>query len=71
MHKRGVRALSRSPRYHLLSVLLPGEERSGHEQAVQAPEVQPPKGGQAGQEVEQGGLGDAAARQGQALHLRT
>lgn len=48
-------------------MFLPGEEGSRHEEAVQTPEVQPPEGGEAREEGQQRGLGDAAAGQGQAL----
>lgn len=54
---------------YLLPVLLPGEERPRHEEAVQAAEVQPSQGGEAGQQGQQRGLGDAAPRQRQALQL--
>lgn len=47
----------------------PGEESSRHEEAVQAAEVQPTEGGEAREEGQQRGLGDAAAGQGQALQL--
>lgn len=52
---------------YLLPVFLPGEESSGHEEAVQTPEVQPSEGGEAREEAQQRGLCDAAPRQGQAL----
>lgn len=55
---------------YLPSVLLPGEERSRHEEAVQTPEVQPAEGGEVGEEGQQRRLCDAAPRQGQALQLR-
>lgn len=54
---------------HLPPVFLPGEESSRHEEAVQAPEVQPPEGGEAREEGQQRGLGNATAGQGQALQL--
>lgn len=54
---------------HLPPVFLPGEESSRHEEAVQPPEVQPPEGGEAREEGQQRGLGNAAAGQGQALQL--
>lgn len=52
---------------YLLPVFLPGEESSRHEEAVQTPEVQPAEGGEAGEEGQQRGFGNAAARQGQAF----
>lgn len=51
-------------------MLLPGEEGPRHEEAVQAPEIQPAEGGEARQEGQQRGLRYTAARQGQALQLR-
>lgn len=50
-------------------MLLPREESAGHEEAVQAPEVQPAEGGETGEECKQRGFGDTAARKGQALQL--
>lgn len=50
-------------------MLLPGEESPRHEEAVEALEVQPSQGSEAGQEGQQRGLGDAAPRQSQALQL--
>lgn len=50
-------------------MLLPGEKSPRHEEAVEAAEVQPPQGREAGQEGQQRGLGDAATRQRQALQL--
>lgn len=51
-------------------MLLPGEERPRHEEAVQTPEVQPAEGGEVREEGQQRRLRDAAPRQGQALQLR-
>lgn len=51
-------------------MVLPGEESPGHEEAVQASEVQPAEGGEARKEGQQRGLCYAATRQGQALQLR-
>lgn len=56
--------------YYLPSVLLPGEESSGHEEAVQTSEVQPAEGGEAREEGQQRGFCYTATRQGQALQLR-
>lgn len=55
---------------HLLSVLLPGEECSRHEEAVQTSEVQPAEGGKPREQGQQGSLCYAASRQGQALQFR-
>ena len=51
-------------------MLLPGEESPGHEEAVQAPEVQPAEGGEAREQGQQRGLGHTATRQRQALQVR-
>ena len=51
-------------------MLLPGEESSRHEEAVQTSEVQPAEGGEAREEGQQRGLCYTATRQGQALQLR-
>lgn len=55
---------------YLLSVLLPGEESSGHEETVQTSEIKPAQGGEAREEGQQRGLCYTASRQGQALQLR-
>ena len=51
----------------LLPLLLPGQEGPGHEEAVQAAEVQTSQAGEARQQGQQGGLRQAGPRQGQAL----
>lgn len=55
---------------YLLSLLLPGEKSTRHEETVQTSEVQPAKGGQTREEGQQRSLCYTATGQGQALHLR-